>query len=258
MKKFSILLLIFIIITSLCACGKKTDASVFKDASKLTQGNSSKETSADDDSSEKNDDEIGGEEVSSTASNSSSKTNSNVSSKKPTSQAEQTTNSKKEEAQKPTPQQLIHGSWKGNIDMTEYFEAQGMKADRTLYLTFNMTFFPGGSYREFVYTDSYKKLMWDVFNAEIAKSGMNKAEFESAFEQREGMTLSEYIDQVVQSTANEFVTDYHYKFEGEKLYYKGVAEPETAYKEMGYRFSDDGNVVEFTHEGQKVLFSREP
>ena len=257
MKKFSILLLIFILIVSLCACGKKADDSVFKDASRLTQGSSSKETSADDDSPEKTDDEIGGEEESSTPSNSSSKTNSNVSSKKPASQAEQTTNSKKEEAQKPTPQQLIHGSWDGEIDMTDFFAAQGMTADRTLFLTFNMTFFPGGSYTEFVYADSYKKLMWDVFNAEIAKSGMSKAEFEAAYEQQTGMTLSAYIDSVVQSTVNDFVTDYHYKFEGDKLYYKEIAAPETEYKEMGYRFSDDGSMVEFTKDGQKVLFYRE-
>lgn len=241
---------------SFCACGKKADDSVFKDASRLTQGSSSKGTSADDGSPEKTDDEIGGEEESSTPSNSSSKTNSNVSSKKPASQAEQTINSKKEEAQKPTPQQLIHGSWKGNIDMTDFFAAQGMTADRTLFLTFNMTFFPGGSYTEFVYADSYKKLMWDVFNAEIAKSGMNKAEFEAAFEQREGKTISAYIDEVVKSTVNDFVTDCHYKFEGDKLYYKEVSEPESAYREMGYRFSDDGNVVEFTQEGQKALFYR--
>ena len=134
----------------------------------------------------------------------SSKTTSNVSSKKPVQVVK-------------TPKQIIIGRWTGSLDISPVFEDSNIFLEGEQIVSCVIEFTTNGTLIESIDKTSYhtilRKALLKSINNELAANQITKEDFEADL----GMTIEEYIEQVINATASNLNMVSTYKFVGDEI-----------------------------------------
>ena len=154
-----------------------------------------------------------------------------------------------------TPAQLIVGSWRGNMDVTELLLDEGYPVQDTLMVSCDIEFTEGGVMYETINRDSlktvYTDLMIELMDDLLAEDNITKEEFESVL----GVPYDEYITEMVEM-AMEMIPQTiisAYKFEGEDLYVR--KQDDTDFENKEYFFNGE-NELTIVESGISVTYTR--
>ena len=170
----------------------------------------------------------------------SSKTTSNVSSKKPVQVVK-------------TPKQIIIGRWTGSLDISPVLEDSNIFLEGEQIVSCVIEFTTNGTLIESIDKTSYhtilRKALLKSINNELAANQISKEDFEADL----GMTIEEYIEQVINATASNLNMVSTYKFVGDELYVK--EEGQSNFVQVNYTLNGE-NKLTIIDEGIKVDYTR--
>lgn len=170
----------------------------------------------------------------------SSKTTSNVSSKKPVQVVK-------------TPKQIIIGRWTGSLDISPVLEDSNIFLEGEQIVSCVIEFTTNGTLIESIDKTSYhtilRKALLKSINNELAANQITKEDFEADL----GMTIEEYIEQVINATASNLNMVSTYKFVGDELYVK--EEGQSNFVQVNYTLNGE-NKLTIIDEGIKVDYTR--
>ena len=170
----------------------------------------------------------------------SSKTTSNVSSKKPVQVVK-------------TPKQIIIGRWTGSLDISPVLEDSNIFLEGEQIVSCVIEFTTNGTLIESIDKTSYhtilRKALLKSINNELAANQISKEDFEADL----GMTIEEYIEQVINATASNLNMVSSYKFVDNELYVK--EEGQSNFVQVNYTLTGE-NKLTIIDEGIKVDYTR--
>lgn len=177
---------------------------------------------------------------SNTSKKNSSKTTSNVSSKKPVQVVK-------------TPKQIIIGRWTGSLDISPVLEDSNIFLEGEQIVSCVIEFTTNGTLIESIDKTSYhtilRKALLKSINNELAANQISKEDFEADL----GMTIEEYIEQVINATASNLNMVSSYKFVDNELYVK--EEGQSNFVQVNYTLTGE-NKLTIIDEGIKVDYTR--
>ncbi|MBE6730016.1 MAG: hypothetical protein E7568_07320 [Ruminococcaceae bacterium] len=237
-KTVFVLICIFILIITLCACKDKTA----KPASNESGGNShisSSDTTT----------VVSSEDTSSNDSPSSSSNPS--SSRSPSSSSSISTSSTAEK----TSAQLIIGKWRGSINMAPIFAEMGYEVDGAQIVSCDIEFTSGDILYEIIDRTSlkevYTKFITKVFDDTLTEQGLTKEQFETT----SGMTYDEYLSELIKISMDSVPKTIicAYKFAGDDLYIRSQSDADFIKTE--YSFNGQ-NSLTLSEGGTPITYAR--
>lgn len=258
------ILIILLVLASFTACKQNPDS-----MSSLSSEPSSAETTASSLNTLSSEDPIESEETPATASQSTPPPAStpSVQSSEPASSApEPVVSSEPEPEPEPepptqkTPQELIIGKWEGYYDVASEFAELGFTVDGNSKIKAEMEFTPSGSVITAFDEATFKNLMRPILaqtmeelkKQVMEEKNMTSEEYDAAFLQDYGMTISAYIDEAL-TIYDDLTETSEYKFAGDVLLIKDTLT--SKFVESEYSFSDDNTLITI-EDGIKTIYTR--
>ncbi|MBR2489332.1 MAG: hypothetical protein IKB45_02550 [Clostridia bacterium] len=146
---------------------------------------------------------------------------------------------------KKTPKELIIGKWKGLYDFAPAFAEIGYDLGTNSKVAVTMEFTTSGSYITSLDSVAFKNLLRPAIqqeiNNDIAASGMSPDEYDQAFIENSGMSVSEYIEEVLTIFDQGWNAITEYKFASDTLLIKDTESG--AFVECEYEFTNDNTLI---------------
>ncbi|MBE6750509.1 MAG: hypothetical protein E7560_05040 [Ruminococcaceae bacterium] len=152
---------------------------------------------------------------------------------------------------KKTPQELIVGKWECMFDFGPVFEEMGYDIGDVREIKTSMEFTSTGTVIQSMDSASFKSILKPVLEQAFQQSMLENNVTQQELEAQLGMTLNEYIEQVLQLFDQGFNAVGNYKFVSDTLLVEASAG--AGFMETPYSFIDDNTLKITDTDGEKTF-----